>query len=120
MTDSGRRIVYSTGSSPVERCPKCGWPADRCACSKAAPAAKNAQRVRVSRTSSGRAGKTVTIVTGLEEDAAALDALAKKLKARCGAGGTVKNGVIEIQGDHVETVLSVLSSEGYRPKKSGG
>jgi translation initiation factor 1 len=74
----------------------------------------------VSRSSSGRAGKTVTLVTGLEEGEAALAGLAKKLKARCGAGGTVKNGVIEIQGDHVETVLSLLSSEGFRPKKSGG
>ena len=105
---------------PVSRCAKCGWPADRCACSKAAPAAKNLQRVRVSRTSSGRAGKTVTLVAGLEESEQGLALLAKKLKARCGAGGTVKDGVIEIQGDHVETVLSVLSSEGYRPKKSGG
>ena len=123
MTDRKRSLVYSSGpgsSGNVERCPKCGWPADRCACSKAAPAAKNAQRVRVSRTSSGRAGKTVTLVAGLEESADALEAIAKELKARCGAGGTVKNGVVEIQGDHLETVLSVLSSEGYRPKKSGG
>ncbi len=62
----------------------------------------------------------MTVVTGLEESEDPLAALAKKLKARCGAGGTVKNGVIEIQGDHVETVLSLLSSEGFRPKKSGG
>lgn len=62
----------------------------------------------------------MTLVSGLEEDDDALVFLARKLKARCGAGGTVKNGVIEIQGDHVETVLSVLSSEGFRAKKSGG
>jgi len=74
----------------------------------------------VSRSSSGRAGKTVTVVAGLEESEDRLAALAKLLKARCGAGGTVKSGVIEIQGDHVDTVLSLLSSEGFRPKKSGG
>jgi Translation initiation factor 1 (eIF-1/SUI1) and related proteins len=76
--------------------------------------------VRVSRTSSGRAGKTVTLVTGLEGEEETLVAIAKKLKTRCGAGGTVKRGSIEIQGDHVETVLSFLSSEGFRAKKSGG
>jgi translation initiation factor 1 len=62
----------------------------------------------------------VTVVAGLEESEDLLAVLAKLLKARCGAGGTVKNGVIEIQGDHMETVLSLLSSEGFRPKKSGG
>lgn len=123
MGEPDRPTVYSSGPrgpGNVSRCPKCGWPADRCACSKAPPAAKKDQRVRVSRSSSGRAGKTVTLVAGLEEGDDSLALLAKKLKARCGAGGTVKNGVIEIQGDHVENVLSVLSSEGYRPKKSGG
>ena len=123
MTERSRPTVYSSGpggSGNVSRCPKCGWPADRCACSKAPAAARKDQRVRVSRSSSGRAGKTVTLVAGLEENEESLGFLAKKLKARCGAGGTVKNGVIEIQGDHVETVLSVLSSEGYRAKKSGG
>ncbi|MGH9442760.1 MAG: translation initiation factor [Thermoanaerobaculia bacterium] len=124
MTQPDRPLVYSSGpgrsGSPVDRCPKCGWPAGNCACSKAAPSPRNAQRVRVSRSSSGRAGKTVTLVAGLEEDEGTLTLLAKKLKACCGAGGTVKGGVVEIQGDHVETVLSLLSSEGYKPKKSGG
>jgi len=124
MTDSGKRVIYSSGpgrsGGSADRCAKCGWPADRCACSKAAPSPKNLQRVRVSRSSSGRAGKTVTLVAGLEENEESVALLAKKLKTRCGAGGTVKSGVIEIQGDHVETVLSVLSSEGYRAKKSGG
>ena len=72
------------------------------------------------RTSSGREGKTVTLVEGLEENDDTLSAIARELKARCGAGGTVRGGTIEVQGDHVETVLSLLSSEGYKPKKSGG
>jgi translation initiation factor 1 len=124
MTTRGQPLIYSSspgGSGrPGDRCPKCGWPTDKCACSKAPVSPKNLQRVRVSRTSSGRAGKTVTLVAGLEENEETLGAIAKKLKARCGAGGTVKAGTIEIQGDHVETVLSLLSREGYRPKKSGG
>ncbi len=62
----------------------------------------------------------MTLVTGVEADEARLQALAKAMKTRCGAGGTVKNGTIEIQGDHVETVLAILSAEGYRPKRSGG
>jgi translation initiation factor 1 len=76
--------------------------------------------VRVSRSSAGRGGKTVTLVTGIEGGEAVLAPLAKTMKARCGAGGTVKDGVIEIQGDHVEAILAWLSAEGYRPRKSGG
>jgi translation initiation factor 1 len=74
----------------------------------------------VQRTSAGRGGKTVTLVTGVEGGDGVLSPLAKKMKARCGAGGTLRGETIEIQGDHVETLLSLLSSEGYRPKKSGG
>jgi translation initiation factor 1 len=95
---------------------------ESCACAKkeesAGPLA--AQRVRVSRSSAGRGGKTVTLVAGIEGGEKVLAPLAKKLKARCGAGGTVKDGVIEVQGDHVETLLALLSAEGYRPRKSGG
>ena len=80
----------------------------------------SAQRVRVSRTSAGRGGKTVTLVAGLEGGNAVLAPLSKKLKARCGAGGTIKDGEIEIQGDHVDAVLAILAAEGYRPKRSGG
>jgi translation initiation factor 1 len=76
--------------------------------------------VRVSRTSSGRRGKTVTLVSGLEGGTPVLEPLARTLKALCGAGGTVKDGAIEIQGDHVDAVLSCLAGQGYRPKRSGG
>jgi translation initiation factor 1 len=116
-------IVYSSGPrGGGDRCPRCGWPLDSCACSKkdesAGPLA--AQRVRVSRSSAGRGGKTVTLVAGVEGGEPVLAPIAKKLKARCGAGGTVKGSTIEIQGDHVEAVLAALAAEGYRPKRSGG
>lgn len=123
MADSRRPIVYSSGPQRSGgRCPRCGWPAESCACAKkeerAGPLAS--QRVRVSKSSAGRGGKTVTLVTGVEGGEELLATLAKKFKARCGAGGTVKDATIEIQGDHVETVLAMLGAEGYRPKRSGG
>ncbi len=116
--------MYSSGpGGGGGRCPRCGWPADdACACAKAeesvGPLA--AQRVRVSRTSAGRGGKTVTLVAGIEGGEPVLAPIAKKLKARCGAGGTVKDSTIEIQGDHVDAVLAILTADGYRPKRSGG
>jgi len=116
-------IVYSSGpGGGASRCPKCGWPAEACACAKTneKPQPLASQRVRVSRTSAGRGGKTVTLVVGMEGGEPVLAPLAKKLKARCGAGGTIKEGVIEIQGDHVDAALALLSAEGYRPKRSGG
>lgn len=76
--------------------------------------------MRVQRTTAGRGGKTVTLVAGVEGGDAVLAPLAKKIKTRCGAGGTVKDATIEIQGDHVEAILVLLSADGYRPKKSGG
>jgi translation initiation factor 1 len=116
-------IAYFSGPrGSGDRCPRCGWPIDACACAKkeesAGPIAT--QRVRVSRTSAGRGGKTVTLVAGIEGGEKVLAPLAKMLKARCGAGGTIKEGAIEVQGDHVETILALLAAEGYRPKRSGG
>lgn len=122
MADA-RRPVYSSGpQGSGSRCPRCGWPVDACACARKEETASplGRQRVRVSRTSAGRGGKTVTLVTGVEGGETVLAPLAKTLKTRCGAGGTVKEGVVEIQGDHVDAVIALLSAEGYRPKKSGG
>jgi translation initiation factor 1 len=73
--------------------------------------------VRVGRTSSGRRGKTVTLVTGLP--AADLAGVAKELKRLCGSGGSVKEGVVEVQGDHREKVIAHLSPR-YRVKGTGG
>ena len=83
------------------------------------PTAKSQQMVRVQPTR-GKGGKTVTVIRGLELDAAGFKALLKKLKTRIGSGGTAKDGVIELQGDQVDLTLELLSKEGYRPKRAGG
>ena len=81
---------------------------------------KSQQMVRVQPTRGGKGGKTVTVIRGLELDAAGFKALLKKLKTRIGSGGTAKDGVIELQGDQVDLALELLSKEGYRPKRAGG
>ena len=84
------------------------------------PTAKAQRMVRVQPTRGGKGGKTVTVIRGLELDAAGFKVLLKKLKTRIGSGGTAKNGRIELQGDQVDLVLELLSKEGYRPKRAGG
>jgi translation initiation factor 1 len=76
--------------------------------------------VRVRRESQGRGGKTVTAVHGVPLAADALRELAGELKRRCGSGGTARDGVIEIQGDHVGLVLAELAARGYTAKRAGG
>ena len=78
------------------------------------------QRVRVQRTKAGKGGKLVTAITGLEASDAELKALLKQLKAAACTGGTVKEGVIELQGDQVSPALAALEKAGYRPKQAGG
>jgi len=84
------------------------------------PAAKAQQRVRVQRTKAGKGGKLVTAITGLEAPEPELKALLKQLKAHAGTGGTLKDGVIELQGDQVAPALAALEKAGYRPKQAGG
>lgn len=86
----------------------------------AAPAARAQRRVRVQRTKTGKGGKTVTVITGLELPEAEAKALLKALKARAGSGGTLKDGLIELQGDQVAAALALLELEGFRPKQAGG
>ena len=81
---------------------------------------KEERNVRVQKTKGGKGGKTVTVITGLELDSGAARPLLKRLKARCGAGGTVKGDCLEVQGDQVTVLLELLRKEGYQPKKSGG
>jgi translation initiation factor 1 len=100
-------------------CPGCRQPVAACAC-KAAAVPTGDGIARVTRQSKGRGGKTVTIVKGLALDAAALAALGKQLRTACGSGGTVKDGVIEVQGDHCDLVLDVLGKQGHRAKRAGG
>jgi translation initiation factor 1 len=81
---------------------------------------RSQQRVRVQRTKAGKGGKLVTAITGLELPEAELKTLLKQLKAVAGTGGTVKDGVIELQGDQVAAALGALEKAGYRPKQAGG
>ena len=100
-------------------CPDCRQPLADCRC--AAPALPQGDGiVRVSRSTQGRGGKTVTVVRGVLLLPEPLAALGKQLKAVCGTGGTVKDGVIEIQGDHVERVMAALQAQGHRVKRAGG
>jgi translation initiation factor 1 len=118
-------LVYSTETGRT--CPACRQPVALCKCPSAkqakTAAAMNAPAdglVRVQRETKGRGGKSVTVVKGLALEAAALALLAKQLKAACGSGGTVKDGVIEVQGDHVEAVMASLQKQGHRVKRAGG
>jgi translation initiation factor 1 len=100
-------------------CPSCRQPIAACRCAPA-PAPTGDGVVRVSRETKGRAGKGVTLVRGLALDASDLAQLGKRLKTACGSGGTVKDGVIEIQGDHVERVIALLQRDGRTVRRSGG
>ncbi|AVP57806.1 translation initiation factor Sui1 [Pulveribacter suum] len=111
-------LVYSTDAGRM--CPGCRQPVAQCSCQSSQPAPAGDGIVRVSRETKGRGGKAVTLVRGVPVDAAALEQLGKQLKAACGSGGTVKDGVIEVQGDHVERVMAALQNQGYRVKRSGG
>jgi translation initiation factor 1 len=113
-------IVYSTGIGPI--CPGCRRPVAQCVCKTATgkPVRRDADAVRVSRATKGRAGKGVTIISGLQLGATELAALATELKRRCGCGGTVRDGVIEIQGEHRDTLVAELTRRGYKAKRAGG
>jgi translation initiation factor 1 len=112
-------LVYSTELGRV--CPGCRQALAECTCKarvKAAPVGDGV--VQVSRQTKGRGGKTVTIVKGLALDPLALAVLGKQLRTACGSGGTVKDGVIEVQGDHCDLVMAALKKLGHSPKRVGG
>ena len=111
-------MVYSTERGLV--CPTCRLPMAGCRCGKKEPAPAGDGIVRVRRETKGRGGKTVTTVSGLPLGGEALRNLASDLKRRCGTGGTIKEGVIEIQGDHRETIVADLSRLGFTAKLAGG
>ncbi len=116
---SGSRLVYSTDSGRV--CPDCRQPVAGCTCRSAAKAAPPSDGVvRVAYETKGRGGKGVTVVRGVPLDADALLALGKQLRTACGAGGTTKDHVIEVQGDHRETVTATLQKLGHTVKRVGG
>ncbi len=117
------RPVYSSEHGRL--CPHCGLAIARCVCRKnprgnRAAIPEGDGIVRVRREKKGRKGKTVTTITGVQLDAHELKQLAKDLKQSCGTGGTVKDGVIEIQGDHCDVLQEELRKRDFQVKRSGG
>jgi translation initiation factor 1 len=113
MSDENSKLVYSTDkivakkAKPLEKSLQASLPAAR-------------QKVTVLLDRKGRGGKTVTVINGLQMPQKKIEALLKELKAKLGTGGTSKNTTLEIQGNHIDTVMSVLKDMGFLPKRSGG
>ena len=113
------RVVYSTDSGSI--CSGCQRPSAKCICAEQKrKAVLGSGAVRVRRETKGRGGKTVTTVSGLALNQEQLATLLKDLKRTCGAGGAVKEGVVEIQGDHCDVVLRELAARGIAAKRAGG
>ncbi|MFZ2957568.1 MAG: translation initiation factor [Candidatus Ozemobacteraceae bacterium] len=128
------RLVYTTDEGRI--CPECSLPVNDCSCRKgkkaqntrtssgvSVPGGKSGNGdgvIRLRREVKGRGGKTVTTISGVPGGEAALDELAKRLKKRCGTGGTVRDGVIEIQGDHRDAISAELQKAGFTVKLAGG
>lgn len=111
-------LVYSTDGGRL--CPGCNRPVTACVCKQHQPVAKGDGIVRVMRETKGRGGKSVSVIVGLALAPAELEKLCTTLKKRCGTGGTTKDGTIEIQGEHRDTLAVELSKLGYTVKKAGG
>ena len=113
------RTVYSTDKGRL--CPDCGVVKADCRCRLVkAPSNAGDGVVRIRKETKGRGGKAVTVVTGLPGTPDELKSRAKKLKQRCGVGGAVKDGNIEIQGDQRSTIKAVLEADGFTVKLAGG
>lgn len=112
-------LVYRTDAGRI--CPGCRRPVPECACrDRSRERGGGDGVVRLARETKGRKGAGVTLVTGLPLAERDLAALAKRLKTRCGVGGAVKDGVIELQGDQRDKLAPLLEAEGYRVKRAGG
>lgn len=119
MKNAGKGgLVYSTDGGRM--CPDCRMPVSQCSCPRQGSSPAGGGAVRVSRETSGRNGKCVTIVRGLALDSGALAALGRELKAACGSGGTVKDGAIEVQGDHCNRIVALLKGRYPDVKRAGG
>ncbi len=108
MTDSNSRLVYSTESGRIDE-PKAK-----------VERPKGDGIVRIQRQTSGRKGKGVCLISGIDRDDAELTKLAAELKKKCGCGGAVKDGIIEIQGDKRDLIKSLLETKGMKVKLAGG
>ena len=119
------RLVYSTDGGRINTCPRCGLSYKQCRCDQPSSTANQSTKksdgvVRIMRDRKHRGGKTVTVISGLLATDEAIATLAQQLKKLCGSGGTVKDGTIEIQGDHCDKVQARLIELGYKVKRAGG
>ncbi len=116
------RLVYSTEQGRM--CPNCGRPAQKCKCSRkkksTSPKPFNDGILRIRREVKGRKGKGVTTISGFDLDAGELKEIAARLKRLCGSGGSVKGGIVIIQGDHRNVLADALAKLGYKVKLAGG
>lgn len=112
------RLVYSTEQGKI--CPACEHPVGQCRCKGQKNTPPSDGIVRVSRQAKGRKGKGVTLITGIPLEQSALKEFAKKLRKKCGTGGTVKDMVVEIQGDQRNRIMEELKGCGWQVKLSGG
>ena len=116
------RLVYSTETGKI--CTSCQRPVSECACKKKKSRSQTNIKydgiIRVQREVKGRKGKTVTTVSAFQLADDELKNLATQLKRRCGTGGSVKDGVIIIQGDHRDTLVTELKNRGFKAKIAGG
>ncbi len=121
LQDQLGKLVYSTDKGRL--CPGCGEEPSACICDELADKERIAALdgiVRIRRETSGRKGKGVITISGVPLAEKELKALLKKLKQRCGTGGALKDGILEIQGDHRDTIKQVLEAEGFKVKLAGG
>lgn len=118
MPIDDRPTVYSTDPDFEKPCLRCGRYPCRCPKPKSLPPQQ--QTAAILRDRKGRGGKTVTVIRDLVLTPEDLQSLARLLKQTCGSGGTVKDGTIEIQGDHRDQVAARLRLLGYKTKLVGG
>ncbi len=118
MSNKKRNIVYSTDSAFAKRCPRCGSYPCRCPKPKSLPPQEQTASIR--REKKGRRGKQVTVIMELKLTPEDMKKLAKQLKQKCGTGGAIKDGNIEIQGDQRQKVAAELQKMGYKTKFVGG
>lgn len=111
-------LVYSSGSGRA--CANCGQPVAKCICRHSPRVSRGDGIVRIRREVKGRRGKTVTTISGVPLPQDELRNLAAELKRRVGTGGSTKDGVIEIQGDHCDLLAAELRERGYTVKRAGG
>lgn len=122
----GDRPVYVTGVGRIKVCTRCGQPEGQCQCGAVRPSGEIRPGVprdgvvRVTLDRKGRGGKAMTLVMGVPGSPEETQRLGQSLKKLCGSGGTVKNDVIEVQGDHRDRIIARLTELGYKVKRVGG